>query len=573
MSNIMESIRYWDYGEQGVGQHCIRECEEIIKFFREKNQEKINVLDIGANVGKIYDFLSEKLNVETYIMYEASPILSKYLQEKYSENDAVKINNYAVSNCDGDVFIPENNIKTILDENKYEYFGNLGIQSVNNIQGTPIKQLSILDILENNKDFYEKIDLIKIDTESFDYIILEKMFSFIKKMDKKPLICFEHNYMFCNPAVSKEESEKIYNSYIKDCGYIGINFNELSGDGFLYPPKSNENKSNITSETTVKEVTVKENTKTKIRVHNPCNEFTRYYRNYNYFWDKFTEHLKKFFDVYENRYFENAHKERFPVKLSKGGDSNFLMLECEYVIENLENGEFVILSIADELSHAVINEQSNHFLKKVLISQFNTKKLYLHIDNKNYHKYSPWTYFQSQIFDLESFYRKRLSIVPSKEKLFFRGTSLEDRRFLYELSDDVLEKNFSSVPPDSYFNEIINHKIALSIDGRGEFCYRDIECFAIGVPIIRFEFESVFYDKLIPNYHYISIPRPQDMDLYRMGNSSDAKLMEDRYREVINDEEFLNFISKNAREYYLKNCEIENNVKRTFNLLNLNDWI
>jgi glycosyltransferase involved in cell wall biosynthesis len=56
------------------------------------------------------------------------------------------------------------------------------------------------------------------------------------------------------------------------------------------------------------------------------------------------------------------------------------------------------------------------------------------------------------------------------------------------------------------------------------------------------------------------------MDLYRMGNSSDAKLMEDRYREVINDEEFLNFISKNAREYYLKNCEIENNVKRTFNL-------
>ena len=28
-------------------------------------------------------------------------------------------------------------------------------------------------------------------------------------------------------------------------------------------------------------------------IHNPCNEETRYYRNYNLFWDELTEALKK----------------------------------------------------------------------------------------------------------------------------------------------------------------------------------------------------------------------------------------------------------------------------------------
>jgi hypothetical protein len=124
-----------------------------------------------------------------------------------------------------------------------------------------------------------------------------------------------------------------------------------------------------------------------------------------------------------------------------------------------------------------------------------------------------------------------------------------------------------------YFYDMINHKIALSVDGRGEFCYRDIECFAAGVPIIRFEYESVFYNNLIPNYHYISIPRPNDMVMYRVGEEHHAKMLEQRYYEVINDTEFLNFISKNARKYYENNCTMDVSVKNTFNLLSLNTWI
>jgi len=309
----------------------------------------------------------------------------------------------------------------------------------------------------------------------------------------------------------------------------------------------------------------------RIKIHNPCNEHTRYYRYYNYFWDKFTDYLKEFFEVEENRYYEFAHMQRFEVNLKKGLSNEFLLLECEYVIENLDNGEFVVLSVADDLSHAILNEAKNPLLKKVLISQFLPKKIHDHVF-QNFYKYSPWTYFQSNMDNIEGYYQKRIDNEPKEIKLYFKGTSLEDRKILHYLDKNIIT-NFNPVVPNQYFNDIINHKLALSVDGRGEFCYRDIECFGIGVPILRFEYASKFYSELIPNYHYISIPRPHDMDLYRLGNQSHAKLLEQRYYEVIDNDEFLNFIANNARRYYEKNCEINNAIINTFNLLNLKNWI
>ena len=122
----------------------------------------------------------------------------------------------------------------------------------------------------------------------------------------------------------------------------------------------------------------------RIKIHNPCNEHTRYYRYYNYFWDKFTDYLREFFEVEENRYYEFAHMQRFEVNLKKGLSNEFLLLECEYVIENLDNGEFVVLSVADDLSHATLNEAKNPLLKKVLISQFLPKKIHDHVFHNFY---------------------------------------------------------------------------------------------------------------------------------------------------------------------------------------------
>jgi len=308
----------------------------------------------------------------------------------------------------------------------------------------------------------------------------------------------------------------------------------------------------------------------KITIHNPCNEHTRYYRNYNLFWDKLTERLKEKYDVTENRYFEFANSRSFHIELKKRTTEpdNFILLECEYVIEMDDTGDFYVLSVSDSLTHAILNERSNPHLKRVLLSQFNRKELDAHVF-EHIDKYSPWIYFPSGIHDLEQYYYKRLVISELKDKMIFRGTSLEDRSILSHLNPDLFDGPNIVGGAEPYFNDIINYKIGLSVAGRGELCYRDIEYMAIGLPFIRFKYSCELNPNLIPNHHYISVDRPNDLICDRTGNLDHAKMIEDRFLQVKDDKEFLNFISKNAREYYKKYLAYDNNVKHTIDLLNI----
>jgi hypothetical protein len=52
-------------------------------------------------------------------------------------------------------------------------------------------------------------------------------------------------------------------------------------------------------------------------IHNPTNEYTKYYRDYNLFWDQLTDELKKENKVIENRYFKEAHISRSKIYLKK----------------------------------------------------------------------------------------------------------------------------------------------------------------------------------------------------------------------------------------------------------------
>jgi len=316
---------------------------------------------------------------------------------------------------------------------------------------------------------------------------------------------------------------------------------------------------------------------TKIIIHNPCNEHTKRFRYYNYFWDKFTEFLKTKFDVKENRFFSHAHEERFKVNLKKGTSDNFMLLECEYVIENEENGEFVILSVADNLGSATVSERDNPYQKKVLISQFIPDKIKHHSKKINYHKYSPWTYFQCRFDDLNFFYEKRRKKNELIDKMYFRG-ELNSRPIINFFSDN-LYLNRKKISSEEYFDELINYEIGLSIAGAGEICYRDIEYMALGIPFIRYEYQTQIYPPLIPNYHYISIPYdldiPKDNDVMtdRLGTEKHTKKIEDRFNEVIKNKKFLNFISKNARKYYEDNLVLEKLIESTYALTGIEEWL
>ncbi len=307
-----------------------------------------------------------------------------------------------------------------------------------------------------------------------------------------------------------------------------------------------------------------------IIVHNPCNQHTRYYRNYNLFWDRFTDHLKTKFNVEEDREYEFANSRSSNIFLKKtlAPRAGLPMFECEYIIEFKDTGDFYILSASDTLTSAILNERSNDNLKKVLVSQFNKRELDHHVGSYIY-KYEPWIYFPSQVHDLEYYYNTRRNHDNFIDKMYFRGTALEDRPILSHLNPKLLEGIKPIGGPSTYFNDLIKYKIGLSVAGRGELCYRDIEYMAIGIPFLRFSYVNELNPNLIPNYHYIAVDRPDDLIQDRLGNFEHAKMIENKFLEVKDDKNFLNFIAKNARDYYTKYLSLENSINHTLDILNI----
>lgn len=115
-----------------------------------------------------------------------------------------------------------------------------------------------------------------------------------------------------------------------------------------------------------------------------------------------------------------------------------------------------------------------------------------------------------------------------------------------------------------YFDHAIRYKMGFSVTGVPEICCREIEYMAIGLPNFRMEYMTQLNPPLIPNYHYIAVDRskfPWDANKDREGGNEYVEAYIQRFNEVKDDREFLEFISKNGREYYLENCSDEHRLK------------
>lgn len=322
--------------------------------------------------------------------------------------------------------------------------------------------------------------------------------------------------------------------------------------------------------------------KSRIIVHNPTNFITKKYRYYNIFFDNLVSSLKNTFDIIENRYFINSHKERYPIKLLYDNNNNTnspstVMLECEMILENYDTKEIKILSVSDNFSDINLglfnNELAYPFISKVLISQFNRKEIQYHCYDKNIDNiYSPWIYFPSNLYDIDSLYHQRKKIPSLIDKFYFRGTGLEHRPIIQYFNTDLFCGGNSVGNFNNYANELINYKIGFSCAGSAQICYRDIEYMAMGVPMLRFEYTNEMNPNLIPNFHYISAGPPMKIAEEYVATQEDARLVEERFLQVKEDRDFLEFISNNARKYYIKYIDGNNGIEHTCDLLGLSAW-
>jgi hypothetical protein len=309
----------------------------------------------------------------------------------------------------------------------------------------------------------------------------------------------------------------------------------------------------------------------KFIVHQPTNHESKRFRYYNIFFDKFIEELSKRHDVVTDRYFRDANRGHSLVSLGwKNSDQKILMYECEMIIEDFDTEETYVFSVSDDLTPTSLDLQSESNLKKVFISQFIRDKVNHHVRPEFREKYFPWIYFPSNEYDLDFYYQKRKSVKDFNQKLYFRGDT-STRPILNFFDTEILYGGKPIGGFETYVNEMINFGVALSTAGRGEICYRDIECMALGIPFLRFEYTSEFLEPMIPNYHYVSVERPEDlkdwMNLDRNGLEYHAKMIEKRFLEIRDDKTFLEFISKNARKYYEDFLSPKSSIENTIKLL------
>ena len=311
----------------------------------------------------------------------------------------------------------------------------------------------------------------------------------------------------------------------------------------------------------------------RLIIHTPQNESSSRYRYYNIFFTNFISFLKTKFEIEEDTYYDLANIRSYSVKLLNDYTTSDL-LECEMIIENEKTGEFVVLSVSDTLTGAILNHQSNPLCKKILVSQFDEVSIKNHLRSpNNFYKYTPWIYFPSNEFNLDDKYEYRLNVLDMIDKFCFWGTSMEDRKILTHFSPELFDGGLPIGDFYGYSNKLLQYKVALSISGRAEFCYRDIENFAMGIPIIRFEYKNKMYNQLIPNFHYISVDRPHDLYYDRLGDKTHAEMIEKKFIEVKDNTNFLEFISRNARKYYENFLSPEKSVEHTYNILDIEKWL
>jgi len=330
---------------------------------------------------------------------------------------------------------------------------------------------------------------------------------------------------------------------------------------------------------------------TNIRIHRFEN--TLWGRAHLPFFKKLDVYLSKFFNVEIINY--NKDGETFTGQIdlikSTGQFGNRPPIsDVDYVIENVETGDVKVVSFTEYFNSCISHLAKSCNTSDVLLAHFNWQNVYYWMKRENainhLYKIKPYIFLPYKEFDIEYYRNKRKEITEFDDKIFWLGCGLDSyRSTLNYIIKEGLMQSVDTVPHNLYMEKIINSKVGLSFylnldkyntphDYPGEFCYRDIEFISCGLPFIRIEYKDSVRDSLLPNYHYISIPREHAYVAHsKEGDEGVAKLYIKRYREVIDDKEFLNYISKNQIDWGNRNLMGENKERLTFEWLNLNNWL
>lgn len=176
-------------------------------------------------------------------------------------------------------------------------------------------------------------------------------------------------------------------------------------------------------------------------------------------------------------------------------------------------------------------------------------------------KFRPFFYFEKH--DPEKFSTLSDKLRNKKNrihKIFWKGNLGLGRRDILEKMSSILNEDYLHyTDKKSFYEETSNYKMAISLPGLGKSCHREFECFALGTVVVAPVFKNIYHIPLVPNFHYIAIEETEPERI--------AEAALDIFYTIKNEE--IEFIKKNALDYYDSYIKFESSIKWMEHLLEL----
>ncbi len=250
------------------------------------------------------------------------------------------------------------------------------------------------------------------------------------------------------------------------------------------------------------------------------------------------------------------------------------------IIENDENKKYFIISVWDHLDGEI---RPWYDLKEKCVEIFAALGCHSSIDrykimDLKYTSLNLTSTISGEEKAINEFYYENLEknnrIMP--EKLFFYTSSLYGiREYLFNLKNENFDIRCSQHLPNpgylqikDFVGKLSEYKINIDLDGAIELSARTPIILGLGTCLIKNKMIHQFHDPLIPDYHYASF----EIEPYDSHQNYINGIIK-KFNELKSKPDLVEFISKNARDYWEKNCSNQNYVQLVLNLMDLNKLV
>jgi len=143
----------------------------------QKIDEKLIIIDVGANIGDTASLIAEKVSNASILCIEGNDVFLPFLYHniKFIQNSSILVEpKYCVD---------------VLTSNKFSIETNMGTANLSASGDAEIENIDTLDNMLNNNSIFKHANLLKIDTDGFEIMVLLGAKELLKQTH--PMIFFE----------------------------------------------------------------------------------------------------------------------------------------------------------------------------------------------------------------------------------------------------------------------------------------------------------------------------------------------------------------------------------------------